>query len=166
MQLLKFVVLAAFFNLMIVMATVALSSRLDNQITLAQTNSPLTTPPSSLPSLTPTSNSTAHVEKPPLTKPSQPINSPTTNQITSINQPKVVPTVTQAPASETPDSAGTSVLHGGCLVQLYDGVYDLAQFRSIHSGGDIFQCNTDMTSVFSGQHSDAYLSQLAQYRVR
>lgn len=31
-----------------------------------------------------------------------------------------------------------------CLVKLYDKTYDLEAFKNIHSGGDIFQCNTDI----------------------
>lgn len=54
----------------------------------------------------------------------------------------------------------------GCLIKIYDGIYDLDKFRSIHDGGDIFQCNTDMTSIFESQHPKSYLSSIAKYRVK
>ena len=47
-----------------------------------------------------------------------------------------------------------------------DGVkYDISQYQSQHSGGNIFQCGTDMSNVFHGQHSNRYLKQMQQYRI-
>jgi len=39
-----------------------------------------------------------------------------------------------------------------CLVTLFGKTYDVMPLKSSHPGGDIFQCNTDMTAVYQSQH--------------
>jgi hypothetical protein len=53
----------------------------------------------------------------------------------------------------------------GCEVVLFGERYDLQAFRQVHPGGDIFQCNTDMSAVFSSQHPMDYLAKLAPYKI-
>ena len=52
-----------------------------------------------------------------------------------------------------------------CLIKIDGVVYDLQSFRSQHGGGDIFQCGTDMTSVFYNQHLSSYLQFISRYRI-
>ncbi len=86
----------------------------------------------------------------------------------AVNQEAPLPTSSPAP---TTSSAPTDVPQAqpatspGCLVQIKGVSYDLQAFRAIHEGGDIFQCNTDMTTIFSDEHPDSYLQQLEQYRL-
>lgn len=49
-----------------------------------------------------------------------------------------------------------------CFVTLFGGLYDVTSLRSSHSGGDIFKCGTDMTSVYQGKHGTS-LSRMAKY---
>ena len=39
-----------------------------------------------------------------------------------------------------------------CIVTLFGVQYDVAPLRKTHSGGDIFSCNSDMTSVYQNRH--------------
>lgn len=60
--------------------------------------------------------------------------------------------------SPTPDTR--------CLITIDGKKYDISVFRNTHSGGDIFKCGQDMTSVFNQQHPDSYLSNLQIYLVQ
>lgn len=65
------------------------------------------------------------------------------------------PIITKAPVT-TPDTR--------CLV-VVDGLkYNLTEFVRLHSGGDIFQCGTDMSASFHDQHPNNYLDILAKYK--
>lgn len=91
---------------------------------------------------------------------------PATNQV---SQPTVIPATPASSQTATPQPQQTapSVQKSNqCLIQIKGKVYDLAVFRAVHSGGDIFQCNTDMSAGFSQNHPDSYLNQLSDYLVR
>lgn len=95
---------------------------------------------------------------------------PTQNVVKEIapTQTNPIPLATATPTAQPKQAAPQEKkqLAGGCLVKIHDGVYDLAEFKKIHSGGDIFQCNSDMTSIFSQTHPQSYLNQIAKYRVQ
>lgn len=57
------------------------------------------------------------------------------------------------------------VVDNRCIVVIDGGQYDVTQFKNIHSGGNIFQCRTDMSAIFHGQHDNSYLNRMAQYRI-
>ncbi|MCX6797531.1 MAG: hypothetical protein NTX98_03600 [Candidatus Doudnabacteria bacterium] len=53
-----------------------------------------------------------------------------------------------------------------CIVVISGAKYDVTQLRQTHSGGDIFQCGTDMTQIFFSQHNQRLLdNQMAQYKI-
>jgi cytochrome b involved in lipid metabolism len=52
-----------------------------------------------------------------------------------------------------------------CLITVSGKQYDLTQFRTMHSGGDIFVCGTDMTQVYISQHG-SNMSKLSRYLVK
>lgn len=139
---LKLLVTASLLNLLVVSTTLVAYSYMGPS---SSGDTPVNIQPSlnQIPSRAPTSSQQNS---------NQPKNSQGPQTATQQNDPISQPT--------TPPSKPT------CLVKIYDAVYDLEPFRQVHSGGDIFQCNTDMTAVFSSQHSDNYLSALAQYRVQ
>lgn len=64
-----------------------------------------------------------------------------------------IPNETEAPPSDR------------CIIIIDGARYDITQFRSIHSGGDIFACGTDMSTIFWGRHDQAHLEQMARYRI-
>jgi cytochrome b involved in lipid metabolism len=45
-----------------------------------------------------------------------------------------------------------------CVITIEGNRYNVFTFKNQHSGGDIFQCGTDMTSSFFGQHEQQLLS--------
>lgn len=67
------------------------------------------------------------------------------------------PQPTPAPSVPVPDPR--------CLITLSGGQYDVTEFRHIHSGGDVFNCGTDMTDVFLSRHPASFLSKMSQYKV-
>lgn len=74
------------------------------------------------------------------------------------SQPVANPTLIPTPTFAPPPS-------NRCIVTI-DGVrYDLTDFRFIHSGGDIFNCGTDMSAIFWGQHGQSMLNRLQRYRI-
>lgn len=44
------------------------------------------------------------------------------------------------------------VSKGGCIITLFGQQYDTTNLRKTHSGGDVFKCGTDMTSVYQNKH--------------
>jgi len=84
---------------------------------------------------------------------------------------RTIKTVTLAPQTVTTQTSTPTIAASiptpdtRCII-LVDGVkYDISVFRNRHSGGDIFQCNTDMSQVFHQQHSNGYLQSMSQYRI-
>lgn len=70
-----------------------------------------------------------------------------------------VPTRTPTPAPAAPP------VDNRCIITISGNRYNVTQFRSIHSGGDIFKCGTDMTAVFLSQHPASYLQKMSQYKI-
>ena len=71
-------------------------------------------------------------------------------------------------SSETISSVSSStssiVTSNKCIVTIKGGKYDITTLRNSHSGGDIFVCNTDMSTTFSNQHGND-LARIKQYLV-
>jgi len=53
--------------------------------------------------------------------------------------------------SQTPQPAAASQ---DCIITIDGSKYDVTTLRSTHTGGDVFQCGTDMSAVFHGQHGN------------
>jgi cytochrome b involved in lipid metabolism len=51
-----------------------------------------------------------------------------------------------------------------CLITIQDQLYDVQSLRSIHPGGDIYNCGTDMTQMFLGQHGSDF-ARIEEYKV-
>lgn len=43
--------------------------------------------------------------------------------------------------------------------------YDVTVFKNRHSGGDIFNCGTDMSTIFHDQHNQKFLNQMGPYKI-
>ncbi len=76
----------------------------------------------------------------------------------------VVDTSTPPPAPPAPDPS-VPPPDPRCLITISGGQYDVTEFRHIHSGGDVFQCGTDMTAAFLSRHPASFLSKMSQYKV-
>lgn len=80
----------------------------------------------------------------------------TTNTGDSATSNQVVAPIT-APA--------TSSTTNNCVITIDGTSYDITSFRSIHSGGDVFNCGSDVSSLFWSRHGSKQLSQLQKYRI-
>lgn len=69
------------------------------------------------------------------------------------------PTVAK-PKPTTPQLVNSSA----CVVTLFGQQFDVAPLMNNHQGGNIFVCNSDMTSVYQKQHGTD-LSQMSQFRI-
>jgi cytochrome b involved in lipid metabolism len=71
-------------------------------------------------------------------------------------------------SSETVSSISSStssiVTSNKCIVTIKGSKYDVTTLRNTHSGGDIFVCNSDMTTTFTNQHGSD-LARIKQYLV-
>lgn len=100
------------------------------------------------------------------------LSSPTptnTPRITTVNVAKTTtkaPTRTASPTIKTPSPTPPSTpVVNRCVIIIDGSKYDVTDFRSIHKGGDIFKCSTDMTQVFYSQHDKPFLSKIESMRV-
>jgi len=59
---------------------------------------------------------------------------------------------------------GASSVSSGCIITLFGKQFDVTSLRSTHSGGDIFSCGTDMTTIYQGRHG-TNLTRMQQYAV-
>ena len=71
------------------------------------------------------------------------------------------PTITTITPSARQNEAATA-----CIITINNQKYDVTQFKNLHSGGDVFNCGTDMTTVFNGKHSQRELNIMQQYLVK
>ncbi|MFA6981495.1 MAG: cytochrome b5 domain-containing protein [Patescibacteria group bacterium] len=53
-----------------------------------------------------------------------------------------------------------------CIITVDGSRYDVTEYRDKHSGGDIFTCGTDMTSVFNDQHDSGTLKKMVPYLLK
>jgi hypothetical protein len=104
-------------------------------------------------------------EKPEINGPvfqSKPVPINSDRQITSKFTP--TPTVTAAEISVIPDPPSPTP-DRRCIITVDGNKYDVSVFKSRHSGGDIFKCSTDMTSVFHDRHNERYLDMMTPYKL-
>jgi len=68
--------------------------------------------------------------------------------------------------ADTEQTSGTSTANPAekCIIIIQGGNYDVTEFRSKHTGGDIFKCGTDMTKSFAGKHK-GYLPMIEKFKV-
>lgn len=69
--------------------------------------------------------------------------------------------VTVTPTT-TPSSVAKNVT--GCIVTLFGQQYNVSTLQQSHSGGNIFNCGTDMSSTYQGKHG-SNVSRMQQYLV-
>lgn len=66
--------------------------------------------------------------------------------------------------TNTPFPTATSVVSNTCIVTLFGKNYDVTALRQTHSGGDIFQCGTDMSTIYQSRH-ETDVSRMQPYLV-
>jgi len=76
----------------------------------------------------------------------------------------ILTTPTTAP-TPTPTPLPTPTPISGCIVRI-DGVsYNVEQLRMTHSGGDIFECGSDMSAIFWREHNNKILQKMQRYKI-
>lgn len=53
---------------------------------------------------------------------------------------------------------------GECIVTIFDKRYDVTELRSTHSGGDVYECGTDMSADFESEHG-TNVQRIQQYLI-
>ena len=130
--------------------------QLESQVAPSPSLTP-TQPTSGTPVATATTQATPTPTPATSTNPTTPTPAPT-QAATPTPPPTPTPTLTPAPTPTPPPS-------NLCVIQV-DGVsYDVTQFRRSHSGGDIFQCGTDMSAIFWQEHNQSILNKMGKYRI-
>jgi hypothetical protein len=70
----------------------------------------------------------------------------------------IIPTLPLSTSSTTQANAAQ------CTITLFGKQYDVSNLRNTHSGGNIFNCGTDMTAIYQGRHGTD-LSRMQQYLI-
>lgn len=95
--------------------------------------------------------------------------SPTPKPAAATPSPTVVPAATSVPKAAKPATTptptpGTSANAQTCIITVFGKTYDVQRLRSTHGGGDIFVCNSDMTTAYQNAHGSS-TSKLTAYAV-
>lgn len=78
---------------------------------------------------------------------------------------EVVPRVETQMVTPVVPTKAPPVVDNRCIIVVDSIQYDVTSFRNLHSGGDIFQCGTDMSSIFHGQHDNSFIGKMSQYKI-
>jgi hypothetical protein len=74
-----------------------------------------------------------------------------------------IPTAISIPKAKiTPQNVTPTSISNKCIVTLFESLYDVTSLKISHSGGDIFNCGSDMTSIYQGEHGSG-LSRMSAY---
>jgi len=76
------------------------------------------------------------------------------------------PKTTTTPVNPTTTAAAPAqqAANTGCIITLFGKQYDVTTLQNTHSGGNIFNCGTDMTASYQSQHG-SNVSRMQQYLV-
>lgn len=70
-------------------------------------------------------------------------------------KPTLLPTAKLIPTIKiVPTQSVTS--NNQCIISVSGQQYNVTTLRSTHSGGDIFQCGTDMTIIYQNKHGSGF----------
>lgn len=53
---------------------------------------------------------------------------------------------------------------GKCIITVSNSQYDVTTLKNSHSGGNVFECGTDMTELFESQHGGD-ISRIEEYKI-
>jgi len=82
---------------------------------------------------------------------------------TANSAPTSAPTITPDP---TPAPAPTPAPVNSCIITISGKKYGISELIKTHSGGNVFKCGQDNTSIFFSKHNQAWLdSRMAKYKI-
>lgn len=91
----------------------------------------------------------------------------TAGSSSQISNNNSVKTQTRTQTSTPTTTPITTTSSSDCIIQINSNKYNITALRKTHSGGDIFQCGTDMTQVYYSMHNDNLLrTQMSQYLIK
>ena len=69
-------------------------------------------------------------------------------------------------ATQQSASSQASTNTNACIITISGQKYDVTQLQTTHSGGNVFECGKDNTSIFFSQHNQRWLdTRMPQYKV-
>ena len=77
------------------------------------------------------------------------------------NSPTATPGSSQ-PAKTVASTSVQSLTNGSCIITLFGKQYDVTVLQNSHTGGNLFNCGTDMTSIYQSKHGTD-VSRMAAY---
>ncbi|MBI2337706.1 hypothetical protein HYU95_00835 [Candidatus Daviesbacteria bacterium] len=121
---------------------------------------PVQTSAPQVPVSAPIQTSAPAINPTPLQPPPPAVNTPppVASEPTLPPAPPPPPAPTDPPPAPPPPS-------DRCIITISGGNYDVTDYRNIHSGGNVFQCGTDMTASFLNQHPASFLQKMSKYQV-
>jgi len=69
---------------------------------------------------------------------------------TAVNSKTTVPVGTATNITST--TQNNTIPNNLCIITLFGKQYDVTSLRNTHSGGNVFECGTDMTTTYQKQH--------------
>lgn len=149
MKLIKTLVTTTALNAVILLGLMQFAK--SSPVTLTEPTAVVASPTVPSPTLAPVQRPVAVAAKPKVAKP--------------VTKPAVPTQATAAPAAQAEHPPTPAPKPTGCVIQI-DGVrYEITSLRRTHSGGDIFQCGTDMSQVFWSRHNQQILQRMEQYKI-
>ncbi len=62
------------------------------------------------------------------------------------------------------NSSNSTNSNGQCIITVSGNKYNVTELQSTHSGGDIFECGTDMSEAFAQEHKTRF-GMIQQYLI-
>ncbi len=90
-------------------------------------------------------------------------NAPVTTKTVTATQNQTQPTQPVTQPAQQP--APAAPVPSGCIITLDGASYNVTNLQKTHSGGDIFNCGSDMSATFWGKHGQGIFSKMQQYRI-
>lgn len=95
-------------------------------------------------------------------KTKKPITIVKTNSVSGTKLTKNVPIISPTSVPSTNNNVAQN--NNSCLITLFGKQYDVFSLQTTHSGGNVFSCNSDMTSTYQARHGTD-VSRMQKYLV-
>ena len=173
MKFIKTAFLISLFNFFLVTSLVLAVNKFnpptpDNNAESAPTLAPTETPvsPTSIPTSAPQRVERRHEEDDNDDPFAEIFNNPvpTSKPVAQNTQPINSSNPTSPPQQQQVQQAAPTA-DNRCLITIDGQRYDVSVYRNQHSGGDVFRCGSDMSSIFHNRHPSSFLSRMSQYKI-
>jgi hypothetical protein len=90
---------------------------------------------------------------------------PVATTTTATPKPTTAATATPTPTVAATPAATATPVATGCIVTINGSSYNITSLVKSHSGGNVFKCGTDMSSIFSGASPRHNISWMTRYKI-